>query len=72
MYDGLKGKAPGAPVALPIGTELPPQIELQPVPEDVAARVPQTRGYQYVTASNAVMLVSPLMPVVVGAFSEAR
>jgi hypothetical protein len=72
IYAGVKNRVPAGPVALSVGTQVPAQIELLPVPEDVAARVPQTRGYQYIVASNDVLLVSPLMRVVVGAFSEPR
>ena len=46
-----------------------PGIELRPVPDEVAAPVPQTRGYRYVVASNRVLGTSR---IVVGADANAR
>src|SRR5262249_9931246 len=40
-----------------VGTELPPGVELHPVPNEVAARVPQTWGYRYVVANDRVLLM---------------
>jgi len=54
-----------------IGTELPLAIELRAVPDEVAARVPQTKGYQYVVRGGQVLLVSPPTRIVVGLFSDA-
>jgi len=48
-----------------------PGIELRPVPDEVAAPVPQTRGYRYVVASNRVLLVGTSR-IVVGADANAR
>ena len=48
-----------------------PGIELRPVPDEVAARVPQTRGYRYVVASNRVLLVGTSR-IVVGVFADAN
>ena len=47
------------------------EIELRPVPDEVAARVPQTRGYRYVVASNRVLLVGASR-IVVGVFADAN
>jgi hypothetical protein len=43
--------------AADIGTELPPGIELRPVPDDLAARVPQTKDYSYAVTHDRVLLV---------------
>jgi hypothetical protein len=40
----------------PIGTKLPPGIELRPVPEEIAARVPQTRDYRYAVTMDRVLV----------------
>ena len=40
------------------------------MPDEVAARVPQTRGYRYVAASNRVLLVGT-SGIVVGVFADA-
>ena len=53
-----------------VGVELPPPIELRPVPNDVAARVPQTKDYRYAVADNRVLLVSPVGQFVVGVFMD--
>jgi hypothetical protein len=41
IYQALKGQ-PAAAFNADVGTELPPGVELHPVPNEVAARVPQT------------------------------
>ena len=46
-------------------------IELRPVSDEVAARVPQTRRYRYVVASNRVLLVGTSR-IVVGVFADAN
>jgi hypothetical protein len=70
IYQALKGQSGGSAVKANIGTKLPPGIELRAVPDQLIARVPQTRGYHYTVAGNAVLLVSPLTRVVVGVFSD--
>ena len=57
IYDALKGQ-PAAAFNADVGVELPPAIELRPVPNEVAARVPQTKGYRYAVANDRVLLVS--------------
>ena len=42
IYQALKDQ-PSSAFNADVGTELPPAIELRPVPDEVAARVPQTR-----------------------------
>jgi len=41
------------------------------VPNEVAARVPQTRGYRYVMAKDRVLLVGTSR-IVVGIFADAN
>jgi len=65
----LKGQ-PAAAFNADVGTELPPGVELHPVPNEVAARVPQTRGYRYVVANDRVLLVGTSR-IVVGVFADA-
>ena len=40
------------------------------MPNDVAARVPQTKDYRYAVADNRVLLVSPVGQFVVGVFMD--
>jgi hypothetical protein len=40
------------------------------MPNDVAARVQQTRDYRYAVAADRVLLVSPVNRVVVGVFMD--
>src|SRR5215813_13626325 len=42
VYQALKGQPAGSAFNADIGTKMPPGIELRPVPEELAARVPQT------------------------------
>jgi hypothetical protein len=72
IHQGLKDQPPANPFNASIGTELPLAIELRAVPDEVASRVPQAKGYQYVVAGSEVMLVSPPTRIVVGLFSDAR
>ena len=41
------------------------------MPDEVAARVPQTRGYRYVVANDRVLLVGTSR-IVVGVFADAN
>jgi Protein of unknown function (DUF1236) len=68
IYEGLKGQEAGP--AFNVGVELPSSTELRPVPNDVAARVPQTKDYRYAVADNRVLLVSPVGRLVVGVFMD--
>ena len=70
IYQALKGQ-PAAAFNADVGTELPPGVELHPVPNEVAARVPQTRGYRYVVANDRVLLVGTSR-IVVGVFADAN
>jgi hypothetical protein len=52
IYQALKDQA-----APDIGTKLPPGVELQAIPDEVAARLPQIRGYHYAVVKDRVLLV---------------
>jgi hypothetical protein len=68
IYRGLKDEAAGSAFNADVGVVLPVQVALRPVPAPVAARVPQTRDYQYAVAGDRVLLVSPANRIVVGVF----
>ena len=70
IYEGLKGQEAGPAFNADVGVELPSSIELRPVPNDVAARVPQTKDYRYAVADNRVLLVAPVGRFVVGVFMD--
>ena len=70
IFEALKDQ-PAAAVNADVGTELPPGIELRPVPDEVAARVPQTRDYRYVVGNGRVLLVGTTR-IVVGVFGDAN
>jgi hypothetical protein len=57
--------------AVRLGTELPPGIGLRPVPDDLAARVPQTKDYSYAVTHDRMLLVGTSR-VVAGVFADAR
>jgi hypothetical protein len=71
IYETLKGQPAGSAFNADIGTELPPGIELRPVPDDLAARVPQTKDYRYAVAHDRVLLVGTSR-VVAGVFADAN
>src|SRR5262245_26223071 len=70
IYQALKGQ-PTAAFNADVGTEVPPGVELHPVPSEVAARVPQTLGYRYVVGNDRVLLVGTTR-IVVGIFADAN
>ena len=70
IFEALKGQ-PAAAFNADVGTELPPGIELRPVPDEVVARVPQTKGYRYAVTNNRVLLVGTSR-IVVGVFGDAN
>jgi hypothetical protein len=71
VYQALKGQPAGSTFNADVGTELPPGIELRPVPNEVAARVPQTKDYRYAVANDRVLLVGTSR-IVMGVFAEDR
>jgi hypothetical protein len=70
IFEALKGQ-PAAAFNADVGTELAPAIELRAVPDEVAARVPQTKGYRFAVANNRVLLVGTSR-IVVGVFGDAN
>jgi hypothetical protein len=71
VYEALKGQPAGSAFNADVGTELPPGIELRPVPNELAARVPQTKDYSYAVANDRVLLVGTSR-IVMGVFAEHR
>jgi Protein of unknown function (DUF1236) len=69
IYQSLKDQPAGLAFEADIGTKVPPGIELRPVPDEVAARVPQTRDYRYAVAKDRVLLVGTSR-IVVGVFAD--
>ena len=69
IYQSLKDQPAGSAFDADIGTKVPPGIELRPVPDEVAARVPQTRDYRYAVAKDRVLLVGTSR-IVVGVFAD--
>ena len=69
IFEALKDQ-PAAAFNADVGTELPPGIELRPVPDEVTTRVPQTRGYRYAVGNGRVLLVGTSR-IVVGVFGDA-
>ena len=69
IFEALKDQ-PASAVNADVATELPPGIELRPVPNEVTARVPQTRDYRYAVGNGRVLLVGTSR-VVVGVFGDA-
>jgi hypothetical protein len=70
VYQALKDQPAGSAFNADIGTKLPLGVELHQVPNEVAARVPQTRDYRYVVANDRVLLVGTSR-IVVGVFADA-
>jgi hypothetical protein len=69
VYQALKDQPARSAFNADIGTKLPPGIELRPVPDEVAARVPQTWDYRYAVAKDRVLLVGTGR-IVVGVFAD--
>ena len=72
IYQALKDLPAGQAFNADIGVELPPAVELHPMPAEVANRVPQTKDYRYAISDNRVLLVAPINRVVVGVFPDAK
>jgi hypothetical protein len=72
IFEALKGQPAGASFNANVGDQLSPAVELRAVPNEIAARVPQTRDYQYAVSSDRVLLVSPADRIVVGAFPDVK
>jgi hypothetical protein len=52
-------------VALAEGTELPQSLEVQPIPDAVAERLPWVKPYNYVKVGGRIAIIDPSLPVVV-------
>ena len=72
IYASLKDQPAGSAFNADIGVELPLAVELRAVPDELVARVPQTKDYQYAVANNRVLLVSPPTRIVVGVFPSVK
>jgi len=70
IYQSLKDQPVGSVSNADVGTVLPVAVELRALPDEVTARVPQTKGYEYVVARTRVLLVSPPTRIVVGVFGN--
>jgi hypothetical protein len=71
IYEALKDQPTASAFNADIGTELPPGIELRPVPDQLAVRVPQTKDYQYAAMHDRVLLVGTSR-VVAGVFADVN
>jgi glucose/arabinose dehydrogenase len=72
IYQALKDQPAGPAFNADVGVQVPFAIELRAVPNEVIARVPQTKDYQYAVANDRVLLVSPPNRIVVGVFSDVK
>ena len=71
IYQTLKEQSAPSAFNADVGTELPPEIELRPVPDSLAARVPQSKDYRYAVTHDRVLLVGTSR-IVAGVFSDAN
>ena len=71
IYDALKGQPSASAANADVGTELSPSVELRPVPDQLAAQVPETKGYRYAVTQDRVLLVDTSR-IVVGVFADAN
>jgi hypothetical protein len=69
IYDALKGQPSASAAKADVGTELPPSVELRPVPDQLAAQVPQTKDYRYAVTQDRVLLVGTSR-IVAGVFGD--
>ena len=69
IFNGLKNGS-AQPLNAEIGTELPVSVKLRPLPNEVVAQVPQTKGYDYIAANNKVFLVQAPTRFVVAVIDE--
>ena len=72
IYQALKDRPAGPAFNADVSVELPASVELKPMPDEVAQRVPQTKDYQYAVADNRVVLVSPPTRIVVAVFPDSK
>ena len=72
IFQAFKDQPAGSAFNADFGAELPLAVELRPVPDDLTARVPQTKGYLYAVAHGRVLLVAPSNRIVVGIFTGVQ
>jgi hypothetical protein len=48
-----------AQIPAKVGEQVPPGVALQPVPVEVAVKVPQLKSYSYFVKDDAVLIVDP-------------
>lgn len=53
-----------------VGTTLPADVELAPLPEDIYTDVPSVRNYRYVVVGDEIVLVEPQTRRVIEVFPE--
>jgi hypothetical protein len=70
IYQALKDRASPSAFNADVGTQLPSEVGLQAMPDDLAKQVPQTKDYRYTVAHDRVLLVSPPGRIVVGVFAD--
>jgi hypothetical protein len=70
IYQAVKSNAPSQRVDAEISIELPHSVELRPLPDEVVAKIPRTKGYAYVVAGNKVLLVQAPTRIVVGVIEQ--
>jgi hypothetical protein len=68
IYQSLKDAQPVIAPGADLGTELPFEVELRPIPSELVKRVPLLDGYQYAVSNRRVMVVYPATRIVVGVF----
>ena len=71
IYQALKDRPAGVAVEADVGVELPPAIQPSPIPEELAHRIPETRGYHYIVAAEKVLLVAPGNRIIVAVLKQA-
>jgi len=70
IYQALKGKPAGSAPNEDVGTQLPAAVESSAMPDDVSAKVPQTKDFHYIVTDRNVLLVSPVSRIVVGVVTQ--
>jgi hypothetical protein len=58
--------AASVPVPADLSVQVPPEVELRPLPGDAAAQIPWAREHRYTTVGDTVLLVAPSNRIVVG------
>jgi len=72
LLQGLNDPSASTSLQADVGMEVPRSVMLHDIPDQIASRVPQTRGYQYAVANGRVYLVDPVQRVVVAVLSDSH